>query len=95
MRVIHKFGPVKVNKPLVVENFHKFTHFALQNRELYIWCEIDLEHVLERSTQFLVVGTGQTYEEYWKHKSTLIDPAGYVWHLLEEIDPILELAKII
>lgn len=94
MRVIHKEGNFVPLNPFFICNFNKVVHFDVQGKALYLWVERDLEGKLVRSTQFLIVPTGADYEPYWKHKQSLIHPTGTVWHLLEEIDPILELAKI-
>ena len=94
MRAIHKEGHFVPLNVFTIENFNKVVHFGVQGKSMYIWVERDMEEKLVRSAQFLIVSTGAQYEPYWKHIQTLIHPNGTVWHLLEEMDPILELAKI-
>jgi len=93
MRVIHKEGPLCVHKPYELKNYNRIVHFAEQSKSLYVWVERDLEGKRERSANILVVGTGGAYEPYWKHISSVSHSGGTVWHLLEEIDPLLEVAK--
>ena len=93
MRVIHKQQVTPLN-PFFICNFNKVVHFDTQGKSLNVWYEVDKELQLCRSAQFLVVPTGADYEPYWKHKQSLVHPNGTVWHLLEETDPILEIAKI-
>lgn len=92
MRVIHKEGPFVPSNPFFICNFHKLVHFDVQGPRLHVWVERDLEQVRTRSAQFLIVPTGADYEPYWKHIQSLTHPNGAVWHLLEEHDPLLDMA---
>jgi hypothetical protein len=54
---------------------------------MFIWCEKDKEELRSRNIEVLIVGTGWDYEPEWVHVQSLIDKAGYVWHLLESVEP--------
>jgi hypothetical protein len=83
MRVIHKFGPFNIRELNILENVHRIVHFAQGSDGLYVWCEKDKEKLRSRNIEILIVGTGWDYESSWEHQGTIIDKAGYVWHLLE------------
>jgi hypothetical protein len=83
MRVIHKFGPFVPRSPFVLENVHRIVHYAQGSDGIYVWCEKDKDKLRSRNIECLIVGTGWDYEASWDHVSTVIDRAGYVWHLLE------------
>jgi len=86
MRVIHKFGPVSPHIPFQLKNVHNIVHFAQQSEGMFIWCEKDKEKLRSRNIEVLIVGTGWDYEPEWAHVQSLIDKAGYVWHLLESVE---------
>jgi len=82
MRVIHKFGPFTPNKEITV-TCKKTVHFGLQDGCIHIWAEVDKESHRNKERTFIIIGTGWDYEYEFDHIQSLVDSAGYVWHLLQ------------
>lgn len=87
MLVIHKFGPYQPGDSFAIA-CRRVVHFDHQgNGELFVWGEV--RTLLANPIQnFMIVGTGHSFDAHYEHRFTCITKGGFVWHLVKDVSAV-------